>query len=86
MDYPPPTITGKEEAIILFTAENREGRPFYAYIKLTLQKLAEFYDLQANDKPVDLNRLGDVLETGWGHEPDPAVQQRIIDTYEPLLK
>lgn len=75
---PPPQLTGEEEAVILFTADTKEGRPFFAYIKLTLLKLAEFHEAQAKKAPIDLNRLGQVLETGWGHTPPEEVHSRIV--------
>lgn len=86
MVHVPPTLTGNEEAVMLFTAENNNGKPFYAYIKLTLIELAKFYEKQDKGEPVDLNRIGQVLETGWGHEPAAEVHQRIIDEYGPTLK
>lgn len=82
---PPPPITGNEEAVILFLAQNNAGKPFYAYIKLTLLKLAEFQEAQLKNRPIDLNKLGTVLTTGWGHEPPFEVHDRIVKEHgEPL--
>ena len=81
----PPILTGEEEAVILFTAETKEGKPFHAYIKLTLLKLAEFHEAQAKSAPIDLNQLGTVLHTGWGHQPDPEMHQKIVAEHgEPI--
>lgn len=82
---PPPPLTGKEEAVVLFTADTNEGRPFYAYIKLTLLKLAEFHEAQSKNAPTDLNRLGEVLKTGWGHEPPQEVHEQIVEEYGDVL-
>ena len=76
-----PPLTGEEEAVILFTAETDDGRPFHAYIKLTLLKLAEFHEAQQRGAPIDLNSLGTVLHTGWGHEPSPEAHARIVAEY-----
>ena len=83
---PPPPLTGNEEAVILFTAETKDNKPFFAYIKLTLLKLAKFQDAQEKKAPIDLNRLGTVLETGWGHEPPKEVHERIVKEYGSILK
>ncbi len=81
----PPTLTGHEEAVILFTAETNDGRPFHAYIKLTLLKLAEFQEAQLKSAPIDLNQLGTVLETGWGHEPSQEVHEKIVAEYGEVI-
>lgn len=70
---------------MLFTAETNDGRPFYAYIKLTLLKLGEFYEAQQRKGPIDLNTLGTVLKTGWGHQPPADVHAQIVAEHgEPL--
>jgi hypothetical protein len=82
---PPPILTGQEEAVMLFLAKNNAGKPFYAYIKLTLLKLAEFQEARLKDRPVDLNTLGTVLTTGWGHSPPQEVHDKIVAEHgEPL--
>lgn len=73
-----PILTGNEEAVILFLAENNAGKPFHAYIKLTLLKLAEFQEAKDNDRPIDLNTLGTVLHTGWGHQPPADIHAKIV--------
>ena len=82
----PPQLTGEEEAVILFTAENRDGKPFHAYIKLTLLKIAEFQEAQQRNAPIDLNRLGTVLHTGWGHDPDPEVHAKIVAEHGEVME
>ena len=82
---PPPELTGEEKVVILFTAETNAGKPFHAYIKLTLLKLAEFQEAQAKGSPIDLNTLGEVLETGWGHKPNEDVHAKIVAEHgEPI--
>ena len=83
---PVPQLTGKEEAVILFTAETNDNRPFFAYIKLTLLKLAEFQKAQEKGGPIDLNRLGEVIETGWGHQPPKELHEKIAKKYGDILK
>jgi len=83
---PPPTLTGEEEVVILFTADTNDGRPFHAYIKLTLLKLAEFQEAQAKAAPIDLNTLGQVLETGWGHEPHPDTHAKIVAEHGEVME
>ncbi len=82
---PPPTLTGEEEVVILFTAETNAGKPFHTYIKLTLLKLGEFQEAQAKGSPIDLNTLGQVLETGWGHEPNADVHAKIVAEHGEVL-
>lgn len=82
---PPPPLTGNEEAVMLFLAENNAGKPFHAYIKLTLLKLAEFQEAQVKNAPIDLNKLGTVLHTGWGHAPNPEVHAKIVAEYGEVM-
>ena len=80
-----PNLTGEEKAVMLFTADTNDGRPFHAYIQLTLNKLATFHEAQLKGAPVDLNKLGKVLHTGWGHQPDAKTHEKIKAEYgEPI--
>ncbi len=83
---PMPELTGDETAVILFTAENNADKPFHAYIKLTLKKLVEFQEAQQRNAPIDLNTLGEVIHTGWGHDPDPEIHAEIVAEHGEVLE
>lgn len=85
-ETPPfPELTGNEETVMLFLAKNNAGRPFHAYIKLTLLNLGKFQEAQIRNAPIDLSTLGTVLHTGWGHEPNPEVHAKIVAEHGEIL-
>jgi hypothetical protein len=81
-----PELKGDEEAVILFTGKTDEGKDFYAYIKLTTQKLGEFYLAQEREAPINLASLGQILASGYGEKPPLDVQNSIKEEFGDIFQ
>jgi hypothetical protein len=71
----------QEKVVALFVAQTQDGRDFYCYIQLTVEKLNDFINAKKRGENVNLTTLGEIVARGLGHNPPREVQEKIQTEY-----
>jgi len=53
--------------------ETDDGRHFYAYVNIPLEKYEAFMRCRDAHESISYDEYGQILITGWGKTPDPKV-------------
>jgi len=72
--------------IELCTGTTSSGRPFHAFIKMTVDNYLRYQADLKSGRPMNLGSYGDVIHTGWGREPDEDTKARILRDHTDMMK
>jgi len=67
--------------IHLISGKTGKGEDFYAYISVTPSRYEDFLLISHAKEQMDLSEFGEILESGFGTDPSPEVQQYMKENY-----
>lgn len=65
----------------LMMGKTGKGEDFYAYISVLPSRYEEFSLISRAKEQMNLHEFGDILESGFGHEPPPSIRHRMENSH-----
>jgi hypothetical protein len=81
LDLSPMLRNEGVDIIELCTGQTKDGRGFYAFLRMDMDSYDRYRDALLNGGPIDLNSFGTIVHTGWGKKPDAATSSWVMKTY-----
>jgi len=73
--------TSDTSIVALYRATSLDGKPFFAFVAIAPSNYLDFQKAVASGDPMDVTSFGEVLETGWGDEPDEQTLENMRENY-----